>query len=113
MILDDGKAIKIQAKYASLKENGTIDVKFRTSWADKAGTHVRHYNENDFDYYAIYCPEKEIVLYVPNALDCPKAIRFEKPANNQNKFVKWANNYLEIERESSETIRHTPEMVKT
>ena len=113
VILGDGRAIKLQAKYASLKKNGTIDVKFRTSWVDKTGTHTRHYKEKDFDYYAIYCPEKEIVLYVPNTLDCPKAIRFDKPANNQNKYIKWAKNYLEIKRESSETIRHTPEMVKT
>ena len=74
---------------------------------------TKHYKEKDFDYYAIYCPEKEQVIYVPNTLDCPKVVRFEKPANNQKKYVKWAKAYLELEGESSETIRHTPEMVKT
>jgi len=112
-VLKNGSAVKLQVKFATLKKNGVIDVKFRTGWVDKKGMHMRHYNEKEFDYYAIYCPEKEIVLYVPNLRDCPKAIRFDKPGNNQKKYVKWANDYLEIKRKSSETIRHTPEMVKT
>ncbi|UCH12035.1 MAG: hypothetical protein JSW18_04235 [Candidatus Omnitrophota bacterium] len=113
VVLDSGEILKLQVKYASLKDNGVIDVKFRTSWADKNGTHIKHYSGKDFDYYAIYCPQKEIVLYVPNSPNCPKAIRFDNTANNQQQNVKWASNYLEIKRESSETIRHTPEMVKT
>ena len=109
----NGKPVKLQVKYATLNENGTIDVKFRTGWVDKNGMHMRQYNDNEFDYYAIYCPEKEKVLYVPNTQNCPKVIRFDKPGNNQGKYVKRANDYLEIKRESSETIRHTPVMVKT
>jgi hypothetical protein len=112
-VLEDGKTVKLQVKYATLKKNGTVEVKLRTSWADRRGTHIKHYSKKDFDYYAIYCADKDVVLYVPNTLNCPKAIRFDKPANNQVKFVKWANDYLEIKRKSSETIRRTPEMVKT
>ena len=112
-VMDNGSVKKLQVKYARLRENGVIDVKFRSSWADKHGTHIKRYRESDFDYYAIYCPEKEVVLYIPNTLDCPKTVRFEPPANNQSKLVKWAQDYLVIKRESSETIRRTPEMVKT
>ena len=105
--------LKLQVKYATLKPNKTVEVRFRTSWSDKHGTHVRHYSREQFDYYAIYCPEKDIVLYVPNSSDCPKAIRFEKTANNQKCDVKWAKDYLKLDRESSETIRCTPETAKT
>ncbi len=97
VVLNNGRMIKLQAKYATLKKNGTVEVKFRTSWADKRGTHTRHYSEKDFDYYAIYCTEKDVVLYVPNTLDCPKAIRFDNPANSQIRFVKWANDYLKLQ----------------
>lgn len=113
VVVDNGYVAKLQVKYATLKENGTIEVRFRRNWADKYGTHTEPYNSEEFDYYAIYCPEKNEVLYIPNSPDCPKAIRFDKPGNNQKQNVKWANDYLEIKRESSETIRHTPEMVKT
>ena len=112
-IPDGGKAIKLQVKYATLKKNGTVEVRFRRNWSDKHGTHTEHYSEGEFDYYAIYCREKDTVLYIPNLTDCPKAIRFDKPGNNQKQSVKWANDYLDLKRESSETIRHTPEMVKT
>ena len=113
VVLDDGAVVKLQVKYARLRNDGTVDIKFRSSWADKNGTHVKKYQENDFDFYAIYCPEKKVVLYIPNTLNCPKRVRFEPPLNNQRKSVKWAHDYLDIKRESSETIRRTPEMVKT
>ena len=113
VVMSDGNVVKLQAKYAKLKKNGTVDVKFKSSWADKNGTHSRRYRAGDFDYYAVYCPEKETVLYIPNSLNCPKTVRFEQANNNQTKCVNWAQNYLNIKRESSETIRRTPEMVKT
>jgi len=113
VVLDNGITRRLQVKYATLKKNGTVEVKFRTSWADKRGTHIKHYESKDFDYYAIYCPEKNKVLYVYNSPDCPKSIRFDRACNNQAKHVHWANDYLVLKRESSETIRHTPAMVKT
>jgi hypothetical protein len=112
-VAKDGSTCKIQVKYAGLKKNGTIDVHFRRSWADSKGSYTKAYSEDEFDFYAIYCPEKEVVLYVANDKNCPKAIRFDKPANNQTRYIKWADNYLTIKRESSETIRHRPEMAKT
>jgi len=112
-VSQSGKVFKLQVKYSALKSNKTVEVRFRTSWADKNGTHTKHYSREQFDYYAVYCPEKEIVLYVRNSPDCPKAIRFEKAANNQKYDVKWAKDYLKLDRESSETIRCTPETVKT
>jgi len=92
----NGAPVKLQVKYASLQKSGTIEVKFRTSWADKNGTHMKHYSEADFDFYAIYCPEKDAVLYVPNIKNGPKVIRFDKTRNNQGKYVTWANDYRVI-----------------
>jgi len=98
---------------SELKSDGTVDVRFRRCWADRNGTHISRYSKDEFDYYALYCPERDVVMYVPNSEDCPKVIRFEKTANNQSLQVKWYNDYLKLGRESSETIRCTPEMVKT
>jgi hypothetical protein len=112
-VAKNGTAFKLQVKYATLKSNGTIEVKFKRSWADRHGTHTRWYSENEFDYYAIYCSERSVVLYVPNSPKCPKTIRFDRPSNSQKQNIKWASDYLELMRKSSETIRCTPEMVKT
>jgi hypothetical protein len=89
-----GKVFKLQVKYASLKPNGTVEIRFRSSWADKNGSHIRHYRKEEFDLYAIYCPEKEAVLYIPNSSTCPKAVRFDITMNNQKRNVKWAKEYL-------------------
>ena len=111
--LRTGRNIRVQVKYARLQPNGVVDVKTRTSWSDKHGVHERKYRSSDFDYFAIYCPERDVVLYVQNATNMPRQIRFTPTSNNQSKSIKWANSYFDIKGESSETIRHTPETVKT
>jgi hypothetical protein len=109
----DGSTFKVQVKYSRLQANGTIEVRYRRSWSDSKHTYSKPYGKSEFDYYALYCPEKDTVLYVPNGGRCPKSIRFDRPANNQARSVKWAESYLDLTRESSETIRRTPETVKT
>jgi hypothetical protein len=108
-----GVAYKLQVKYSTSKKNGSVEIRFRTSWANKQGTHIKHYRSSDFDYYAVYCPDRNKVLYIPHRTGCPKVVRFDQSANNQLLGVHWAKDYLNIQRESSETTRRTPEMVKT
>jgi hypothetical protein len=95
-VANNGNMFKLQVKYARLKKNGTVDVRFRRNWADRKGSYSKAYSVNEFDYYAIYCPEKNKILYVPNDSCCPKAIRFDKPANNQARYIRWADDYLLI-----------------
>lgn len=92
-----GKPLKLQVKFTSLMKNGCVEVKSKTVWADRNGNHIRKYKKNDFDYYAIYCPEKKVVLYVPNTKNCPTYVRFDKTKNNQNKHVRWAEEYLDFD----------------
>lgn len=67
----DGKLFKIQSKYSS---DGHLPEK--TSWSDKNGSHEKTYKEGDFDYYAIYLPDKDIVCY-PNLTFKGATIRTE------------------------------------
>ena len=87
--------VKLQVKYAKINRGG-VEIKFQSSWADKNGTHSRRYKTGDFDYYAIYCPHNEQVLYVPNKKHCPKFLRFEKPGNGQRKHIRWADHYGQL-----------------
>lgn len=54
----DKKSFRFQSKY---RENG--EIKNKTTWADKNGSHERKYSSDDFDYYAIYIPEKDVICY--------------------------------------------------
>lgn len=109
----DRAVFKLQVKYATLKSNGTVEVSVRRSWADRKGSHIRPYSEEEFDYYAVYCPQRDLVLYVANNPLRPISVRFNPSVNCQEKNVNWFHDYLDLPRESSETIRCTPEMAKT
>lgn len=78
----DGKSIRIQAKY---RADGLISHK--TVWNDKHGSHVKHYELNDFDYYAIFIPKINKVLY-PSINFGGKSISFELP-NSAMSFYWW------------------------
>lgn len=78
----DNKMYRIQCKYSS---DGVA--KDKTSWADKNGNHTKKYDSNDFDYYAIYLPEIDRVVY-PSIKFSGIKIR-TKPINAANEFWWW------------------------
>ena len=54
----DNTCHRIQCKFSS--EN---KIKNKSIWSDKNGVHIKKYNQNDFDYYAIYLPNIDKVVY--------------------------------------------------
>ncbi|MEH2124829.1 group I intron-associated PD-(D/E)XK endonuclease [Nostoc sp.] len=84
----ENKFLKIQVKYSSI---GRIFA--NTSWNDKHGNHKRQYHKDDFDYYAIYLPDKDRVIY-PSFDYRGIIIRTELP--NSNYPFYWWEDFLEI-----------------
>lgn len=58
VVYKDDKFYKIQAKYAG--DNRVVN---KTIWVDKNGTHQKKYKVNDFDFYAVYLPDIDKVVY--------------------------------------------------
>lgn len=54
----DGVSTRIQCKYSS---DGHVSGE--TSWTDKNGSHSRKYTDSDFDYYGVYLPDIDKVVY--------------------------------------------------
>jgi len=54
----DGVSLRIQCKYSS---DGLVYSE--TSWTDKSGTHKKKYSNSDFDYYGLYLPNIDKVVY--------------------------------------------------
>lgn len=54
----DNKFYKIQAKYAG--DNIVVN---KTIWVDKNGIHRKKYKVEDFDFYAVYLPDIDKVVY--------------------------------------------------
>ena len=92
----DKKFLRIQVKYRKAKNN-RIEINFRTSWADKNGTHTIDYDKTEIDLMCIYCPDTDKCYYI-NPLICNKTftIRLLPTKNNQHEGINMADNYLEI-----------------
>ena len=59
LIINDFKSLKrVQVKYS---QSGFVQA--ATVWSDKNGIHKKFYQDDDFDYYALYIPNIEKVLY--------------------------------------------------
>lgn len=98
--------LKIQVKYSSFGQ-----VARHTCWSDKNGIHKRYYQEGDFDYYAIYLPDKDKVIY-PYFLYKGITIRTKLP-NSPTPFY-WWQDFLELKLEvQKRRLKDFPEGVRT
>ena len=89
----DGKFLRIQVKYRPAK-NGVIAVSFKSSWADKHGTHIKPVDKSDIDYYCVYCPDTDECYYFdPDLFGKQITLRISPPKNNQLQGVKMASDY--------------------
>jgi hypothetical protein len=78
---------------------------------DKNGTHCKPINKSEIDFYCVYCPETDKCYYFnPSYFDKCLTLRILPCKNNQEKNVKFANDFLELD--TVETTRATPAMVK-
>lgn len=89
LIADTGeKLIKIQVKY---RTDGIIPTS--NSWADKNGSHRVKYEGQEFDYFALYIPTKNIVCYAPISL-VGRTLSFEIPTSPTPFY--WYEDFLTI-----------------
>lgn len=58
----DGKCLRIQVKYKAAKKN-KISITFRSSWADKNGSHTKYIDKSQIDYWCIFCPDTKKMLF--------------------------------------------------
>lgn len=94
----DGKNFhRMQVKYRKLNSSGCIEVPMRTCWADKHGTHMKDYDKDQIDYFAIYCPDTEKCYYVKsNDIRKNLTLRVNPPKNNQSVGVRYAKDYMHL-----------------
>lgn len=63
-VAPDYSTKRVQSKYRTLKD-GCVDVRLESTYADRNGSHRKAVNMSALDGYGIYCPEANVVLYVP------------------------------------------------
>ena len=93
----DGRFRRIQVKYKSIDRHGCLTVHFRSSWADKNGSHMRNVDKTEIDLYCIYCPETDNGYYLkPADYNRSVTLRVETPKNNQMQNIHFADEYRRV-----------------
>ena len=98
-IAEDGQLCRLSIKYR-ISKFGRVEVRLRSSWADKNGSHMKAHKKNDYDATAIYCPSQGACYYVKSS-EVEKStiiLRTDPPKNNQEYGVKLAGLYSDPRR---------------
>jgi hypothetical protein len=91
-----GSFLRVQVKYRSAV-NGTIELRFRSAWADGRGTHVVPMNKDEIDVVCIYCPDTRSCYYVdPRQFREAVTLRIAPARNGQAKGVLHAEDFGEV-----------------
>jgi len=93
LISDDGELHRLQIKYASLDENGSINVSISSSNPNTIESVESTYSSDEVDAFVIYCPDTENVYWVDydNAPKHKMKLRLRAKIDNPN--INWAEDY--------------------
>lgn len=92
LVAYDGRDFhRLQVKYRSSRA-GAISVQFRSTWADRNGTHSKTLDKGTVDVIAIYCPETDTCYYVrPAEAGAAVTLRVAPSGNGQQRGVRPAD----------------------
>ena len=91
-----GRFCRVQVKYRTAKA-GVLEVRFRTSWADRHGTHTLPMPKDDVDVVRVYCPDTRRCYYVdPAKFRNGVKLRVAPARNHQSHGVLHATDFTEL-----------------
>jgi hypothetical protein len=97
IIYKEGVCRTVQVKYRQINSDGTLEVHFKTSWADKNGVHEKPIDKDAIDIICIYCPDTgECYYFDPKLFNKSVSLRVNAPKNNQNLGIKLASDYRKV-----------------
>jgi len=92
----DGICKRVQARYTTPKNN-KLDVKLKSSWADKNGNHTTKRKVGDFDTLSVYDPCSKQVYFINDKEfenNSGITLRLSTSKNGQKKGIRMADNYI-------------------
>jgi hypothetical protein len=88
-----GRFHRVQVKYRTARA-GKVFVSFRSSWADRHGTHMKALDKAEIDALCIYCPDTDECYYVrPGDHKETVTLRVAAAKNGQRVGVRPANQF--------------------
>lgn len=92
----NGVCKRIQVRFTTPKINGVMEVKIRSVWSNKKGSHVLKRNIGDFDILAVYCPQNNKTYFIDDvAFNNATSInlRLRENAADNNSKSRWAEDF--------------------
>jgi len=97
VVYKNRKFRRVQVKYRSIEKKGTLEVNFRSCWADRHGNHSSPIDKKDIDVFCVYCPEtNECYYFDPSKHNKSITLRFTAPKNKQKTNIHLAKDYLKF-----------------
>jgi hypothetical protein len=96
-----GRLVRVQVKYLSLNTSGALNLDLRNSYSDSNGHHHKKADREQFDCYAVYCPDNGKVYYIRNdeiSNNTALKLRVLPPGNGQKKAIVFASQFEGVER---------------
>ena len=92
----DGRFTRVQVKYRSAS-NGVVEVAFKSTWADRHGTHTSLMDKDQVDLVCVYCPDTNHCYWI-DPLEFPGSVKLRllPAANGQRKGINMADLYTQI-----------------
>jgi len=92
----DETFLRVQVRYRTMVK-GYIAVPFRTSWADRNGSHTLKLDKSSVDVFCVYCPDTRTCYYVdPQKAGVTMLLRVTAPRNGQRKGIHLASDFTQI-----------------
>ena len=90
----NGEFRRVQVKFRALGQNGALQIRFASCWADRNGTHTVPIDKDEVDLYCVYCPETDACYYLePKKFGSNVTLRVEASKNSQTRRVNFASDY--------------------
>jgi hypothetical protein len=97
VIYKDRSFARVQVRYRACNRRGCLDVRLRSIWNDKRGTHRAPMNKDEVDLVCIYCPDTDECYYIdPKKVRGSVTFRVRPAANGQQVAVRLAEDYRTV-----------------
>ena len=90
----NGNFSRVQVKYRK-KINGKLEIPFKSSWADKNGTHTVGWDKDNIDFVGVYCPDTKLCYYF-DPKNHGKSITLRIDESKQKQGINFAEDYLDV-----------------
>lgn len=103
VIYKAGKIRRVQIRYRSLSEDGSLRVSLKGCWADRHGVHTTFLNRDEVDLICVYCPETDMCYYFKTDIRNRAAFWLRVRPTNKRQYrsasVHHAENYRRVPEE--------------